>query len=167
MLTFFSFRCRGVLRIIGETLSAYRIAKSEKWHQIFTDGTSRRQISMTGVIVSIMEDDNVIPLLLSSCHVAKGETSEDQAEAIENVIKRGRTWLEQWMKVCGRIFPDFIHDIPKPREMDLVKLNNAWINTDTCNAARKARRTIKNSIIQAAKDNKGKNIFGYFVQIIN
>ena len=34
--------CRGAIQIIGETLTANRLAKAQKWKQVFTDGTSRR-----------------------------------------------------------------------------------------------------------------------------
>ena len=33
--------CRTILRIVGETLTAYQLAKVEGWSQLFTDGTSR------------------------------------------------------------------------------------------------------------------------------
>ena len=33
-------RCRTILRIIGETLASYRLAKAEDWKQLFIDGTS-------------------------------------------------------------------------------------------------------------------------------
>ena len=36
-------RCRTILRLVGETLASYRLAKAEDWGQLFTDGTSRRQ----------------------------------------------------------------------------------------------------------------------------
>ena len=33
-------KCRTILRIFGETITAYRLGKQEKWKQLFTDGTS-------------------------------------------------------------------------------------------------------------------------------
>lgn len=38
-------RARTVLLVIVQTLAAYRIAKADKWEQMFTDGTARRQVS--------------------------------------------------------------------------------------------------------------------------
>ena len=38
--------CRTILRVIGETLTAYRLGKQAEWQQLFTDGTSRRQIDL-------------------------------------------------------------------------------------------------------------------------
>ena len=39
--------CHVVLKIIGETLTYFSLAKSEKWEQAFTYGISRLQISVT------------------------------------------------------------------------------------------------------------------------
>ena len=34
-------QCRTILKIIGETLAAYRLGKQTDWAQLFSDGTSR------------------------------------------------------------------------------------------------------------------------------
>ena len=38
--------CRATIQIIGETLTVYRLTNAENWEQVFTDGTSRRQIAL-------------------------------------------------------------------------------------------------------------------------
>jgi hypothetical protein len=50
-------RARTVLLVIVQTLASYRIAKANKWEQLFTDGTSRRQVSFQDLIISIEEDE--------------------------------------------------------------------------------------------------------------
>ena len=55
-----------MLRIIGETLTAYRLAKANAWQQLFTDGTSRRQVALQNLIISITENNELRPLILSS-----------------------------------------------------------------------------------------------------
>jgi hypothetical protein len=50
-------RARTVLLVVVQTLATYRIAKANKWEQLFTDGTSRRQVAFQNLIVSIEEDD--------------------------------------------------------------------------------------------------------------
>jgi seryl-tRNA synthetase len=50
-------RARTVLLVIVQTLATYRIAKADKWEQLFTDGTSRRQVAFQNLVVSIEEDD--------------------------------------------------------------------------------------------------------------
>ena len=42
---------RVVLRILTETLAAYQLALQRQWHQLFTDGTSRRQIALETVMM--------------------------------------------------------------------------------------------------------------------
>ena len=48
---------RTVLRIIDETITAYCLAKANKWQQLFTDGTSSRYIALQNLIISVTEDD--------------------------------------------------------------------------------------------------------------
>ena len=50
-------RARTILLVIVQTLASYRSAKANKWEQIFTDGTSRRQFSFQDLIISVEEDD--------------------------------------------------------------------------------------------------------------
>lgn len=50
-------RARTVLLVIVQTLAVYRIAKAKKWEQLFTDGTSRRQVAFQDLIISIEEDE--------------------------------------------------------------------------------------------------------------
>ena len=38
--------CQIVMQNLNETLSALRIGSADTWHQVFTDGTARRQIAM-------------------------------------------------------------------------------------------------------------------------
>ena len=37
-------QCRVVLQNLNETLSAFRLGNADSWHQVFTDGMTRRQI---------------------------------------------------------------------------------------------------------------------------
>jgi len=50
-------RARSVLLVICQTLAAYRLAKAEKWEQLFTDATSRRQVTFQNLIISVEEDE--------------------------------------------------------------------------------------------------------------
>lgn len=49
-------RARTVLYVIVQTLAAYRLGKSKKWRQGFTDGTGRRQVEMQNLLIDIEED---------------------------------------------------------------------------------------------------------------
>jgi hypothetical protein len=50
-------RSRTVLLVVTQTLAAYRLAKADKWLQLFTDATSRRQVTFQNLVISIEEDD--------------------------------------------------------------------------------------------------------------
>lgn len=70
-----SFCCsmRTVIRIIAETLAAYRLGKTDVWKQLFTDGTSRRQVALQTLFIAIdEEDDNILPLILTTAFVVEG-----------------------------------------------------------------------------------------------
>ena len=47
---------RTVLYVIVQTLDAYCLDKSKKWHQAFTDGTGRRQVAMQNLLIDIEEE---------------------------------------------------------------------------------------------------------------
>ena len=94
---------------------------------------------MTSLIVSIKEDTNLMPLILSSSYIGTGETSDEEVDALLNILENAKTWLQRWRDFCDKIFPDYTHDIPNPEQVNLAKLNGGYINTDTCNAARKTR----------------------------
>ena len=44
-------KCWTILRIIGDTLAAYRIGKVDQGDQLFSDGTGRRQIDLHNFVV--------------------------------------------------------------------------------------------------------------------
>ena len=98
-------RCRTILRIIGETLASYRLAKAEDWKQLFTDGTSRRQSAIQNLIIGIKEDNILQNIALSSSIILKGETSEEQFNAISAMIDRGGDRLKRWAEVCEWEYP--------------------------------------------------------------
>ena len=75
-------QCRGVLQNINSTLAAFRLGKADTWHQLFTDGTSRRQLSFQNLIITIMEVDKLDPVIVSSCEFVENETSQACADSV-------------------------------------------------------------------------------------
>ena len=67
--------CRTNLRILGETLTSYRLAKANEWDQLFTDGTSRRQVAIQNLLITIKEDNEFKDLIVSSAIIIEGESS--------------------------------------------------------------------------------------------
>ena len=78
--------CRVVLQNLNETLSAFRLGHADTWHQVFTDGTTRRQIAFQNIVIVLMEDGNLDPVIVSSCMYVENETSERCAQSIIETV---------------------------------------------------------------------------------
>ena len=75
--------CRLIVQILGETMAAIKLGREKYWQQLFTDGTTRRQISFQNVVIGLMgERNSVNPVVVSSCIFLENETSEKQVEAV-------------------------------------------------------------------------------------
>ena len=158
--------CRTILRVIGETLTAYRLGKQAEWQQLFTDGTSRRQIALQNLIISILEDDILRPLVLSSAMILEGETSEQQCDAVVKMIKRGGKHLQHWEATMKNIYPSYNHDIPPSSAMNIGKLGSGGaVTSDTCNSARKSRRLLVDCIEEAARDTNPDNLNNHVIAV--
>ena len=80
-------QCRTVLQNLNETLSALRLGKADTWHQLFTDGTTRRQIAFQNLVIALMVDGKLDPVIVSSCMILEDETSETQVKSIMNTVR--------------------------------------------------------------------------------
>ena len=110
-------RTRTILLIVVQTLAAYRLGNSKKWRQLFTDGTSRRQVAYTNLAISCEEQTEegmmLTPLLLTSSIYATDETAETVALAIENTVKEKGELLDKWSDMHSTLFgEDEEHSIP-------------------------------------------------------
>ena len=79
-------QCRTVLQNLNETLAALRLGRAKTWHQLFTDGTSRRQIAFQNLVIALMEDGKLDPVIVSSCMVVEDETSENVVKTIVEMV---------------------------------------------------------------------------------
>ena len=120
----FARKMRRELRIVSETLAALRVALAGKCRQLFTDATSRRQTSLTTLIIAIDGEDGVlVPVILRAAFVTEGETSEQQvADILSKVFARGAIKLGRLREVFIELFPDAPHNIPEPSELTIAKL---------------------------------------------
>ena len=79
--------CRVTVEIIGETVAAIKLADADTWNQLWTDATTRRQIPFTAVIIGLMGDnDEIDPVVVSSCIFMEDETSATGANGILNKV---------------------------------------------------------------------------------
>ena len=79
--------CRTVLQNLNETLAALRLGNADNWHQLFTNGTTRRQIAFQNLVIALMEDGKLDPVIVSSCMILKDETSETQVKSIVDMVR--------------------------------------------------------------------------------
>ena len=77
---------RVVLQNLNETLFAFRLGNDDSWHQVFTDGTTRRLISFQNLVISLMEDGDLDPVIFSPCMYVENETSERCVQSIIETV---------------------------------------------------------------------------------
>ena len=81
-------QCRTVLQNLNETLAALRLGNASTWHQLFTDGTTRRQIAFQNLVIALMEDGDLDPVIVSSCMILEDETSETHVKSIADMVRQ-------------------------------------------------------------------------------
>jgi len=94
-------QCRVLVQIIGETITAMKLAACPNWAEIFFDSTTRRQVPFMAVVISLMGDgpDSLDSIIVSSCIVLEDETSEKQVDGIVNKV----SWQSSWF-ICITLF---------------------------------------------------------------
>ena len=84
--------CRVLVEVMGETITAIKLANASQWSQLWTDSTTRRQIPFTALIIGVLaESGDVDPVVVSSCIFMEDETSKMQADGI---VKKVNTRLQ-------------------------------------------------------------------------
>ena len=86
-------KCRVVVKNLKIMLAACRLIKAENWHQIFTDGTTWRQITFQNLMIGLMADGDFESVIASSCILLENETPENQIEAVKNKVQCWMTSL--------------------------------------------------------------------------
>ena len=79
-------QCRVVVQNLNEMLAAYRLGLAEKWVELFTDGTARRQVAFQNLVIGLMNGDAFESVIASSCIILEDETGEKTVEAIVNKV---------------------------------------------------------------------------------
>jgi hypothetical protein len=142
-------QCRVLIQIIGEIITAMKLAACPKWGEIFFDATTRRQVpfSAVGIILIGNTPESVYPIIVSLCVVMEDETSEMQVEGVAAKVNSLKNRLQRLLEVVQRDYPDLIGTLPSPDGINIQKLGeNGLIMTDSCNAAQKARRLMQHMI---------------------
>ena len=54
-----------VVQNLNSTLAALRLGDEDEWHQLFTDGTSRRHIAFQNLVIKVMADSKLDTVIVS------------------------------------------------------------------------------------------------------
>ena len=76
-------QCRVVVQNLNELLAAYRLGNAPRWIELFTDGTTRRQIAFQNLVIGLQNGDKFDQVIASSCIFLENETSDKQVEAVK------------------------------------------------------------------------------------
>ena len=82
-----------MIQTLNDLLAAYKLAGQENWHQLFTDGTTRRQIGFQCLVIGFLTASGFQSVIVSSCVCTEDETSKAQVEGIQNKIKEMKDLL--------------------------------------------------------------------------
>ena len=136
--------CRDVVRIVCETLTAMKLARSDCWKQVFTDATTRRQQSFQTLIIGVgTDDDSIDPVIISSCIFLEDESAETTFTSLNNKILALKPRLTCLRQIVAEQYPgrdDLLAAIPSEDGITTKKLEEAWFTTNNCSAARKVQR---------------------------
>jgi hypothetical protein len=60
-------QCRVLIQIIGETITAMKLAVCQNWAEIFFDATTCRQVPFLALVISLMGDgpESIDPIIVS------------------------------------------------------------------------------------------------------
>ena len=68
--------------------------------QVFTNGTSQRQITLQNLVISLLDDDMFKQLILSCSIIPEDETSENQVNAIMLKVRDIAPYQYYNIKTC-------------------------------------------------------------------
>ena len=92
---------------------------------------------------------------LSSAILSEYETLEMVTKCIVRTFKEGHSMLTDWREITKREYPgrqDLLDMIPCPCQLSISNIyKGGWIMTDTCNATRKFRRLLFDTITEITK----------------
>jgi hypothetical protein len=89
--------CRVFVEVMGETLTAIKLANVPEWSQLWTDATTRRQITFTTLIIGVLaESGDIDPVVISSCIFMEDETSEMQVDGIVKEVTQSHYLFFPW-----------------------------------------------------------------------
>lgn len=152
-------RCRFELRFLEEAIAARRIASAFKLRSIGFDETTKlgRASLTTSVTIEPIEGGNLQDVILRAAYCPYGGTSELVVKSIdERCCARLREFLRRWRQQFLKMFPDATWTGPDANLCSLHRLGGGGsIMSDTCNAARCAKRLLADLVGKQVQQHLG------------
>ena len=115
-------KCLTNIQSIGETLEAYRIGKVEKWNQLLSEITVRHEIPLWNLVIRVIDEEHLLPLILSTSIILEGDISEQHVGAVLSTIVGYRKLLQRWAEVFENSHLSYQHNIPGLSSNSIGKL---------------------------------------------
>eukprot|EP00957_Ditylum_brightwellii_P080550 6127385-Ditylum_brightwellii.AAC.1 len=91
-----------------KTLEVYRIDKATQWKQLHTNETSKQQVEIVDVVVSILDDDNELKTIcLSGSSISEDGMTESQSYTIIGSFAKVGYLFQKWREVTLEMYPEY------------------------------------------------------------
>ena len=115
-------KCRTVVENLNLMSAGLRLGNATTWHELFTDGTTRRQIAFQNLVIGLKHNGKFDSVIASSCIFLKNETAAKQVEAITNKVRAFSQLLS--VSRCMLTSKSCMHNPPQLE--DLKKILQRW-----------------------------------------
>ena len=145
-----------VTTTVTKTLAAYQLGHAKNWRQPHTDETSRRQVSIVNVVISIINNDNQLrTICMSGSIISKDDTADEQSRAIISAFSDCGRLLKEWRDITAVMYPgedNLLAANPNSDDMSPVKLIGGFLSHDNCATANKTAYNLMQKILELGKE---------------
>ena len=147
-----------VLSQLSRTLAAMRLGNAKEWKQLHYDETSRRQISLTNCVMSILNKDKKLETIcISGSIITKDGTADVQSKAIVESFYESVEFLNRWRETTEEIYADhddldsMCQEIPSSDALCPSRILGGMISGDNCPAAMRSRYNLVDLVVEIGK----------------
>ena len=115
----------------------------------FLDSTSFIQISMTSLVIKLLENEVYAPTLLSTYHIGADGTVDFEAKSTGDIMNINSKYLTRWKTKIEEIITDYEHDVPFPEHAHLGKSRGNISNLGTCSIEKKLSGNYEKQLIKS------------------
>jgi hypothetical protein len=120
------------------------------------DETSRRQVLIVNVVISIITSDNELrTICMSSSIILKDGTADEQSQAIIGVFNDSGCLLDEWRNITAEMYPGdnkLLACIPISIDMSPTKLIGGFLYHNNCATANKTGNNVMDMILKLCEE---------------